>query len=323
MLQNSGQTAGGSICDHSRSFAADADWARWAAEELRAAGVEEARFEAQLLLAFALGVSRSSVVARTYAPLSGEQRERFTDLIARRVRRVPFAYLRGTQEFYRREFVVTPAVLVPRPETELLVEKVLEKVGASFARDLPGQEQVTLADVGTGSGCIAVTLAAEQAQICAVAFDISPDALALAQLNARNNGVAEQVRFVRGDLLTGGAAGAFDIVASNPPYIPTDVIEGLQAEVRDYEPRLALDGGNDGLHVYRILVVGSERALKPGGWLFMEVGQGQADAVSALMRRAGYANIEAFRDLAGIERVVCGQKRGIASQAKQVNEPKQ
>ena len=276
----------------------------WATGELRAAGIEEARFEAQLLLALTLGVSRSSVIARTYAPLEEEQRQRFADLVAQRARRVPFAYLRGTQEFYGREFVVTPAVLVPRPETELLVEKV----SALIENNLTGYGGVTVADVGTGSGCIVVSILAEQPTAHGVAFDISLDALKVAETNAYNNGVSERVRLVRGDLLAGAAEAALDIVVSNPPYIPTAVIEGLQAEVKEYEPRLALDGGEDGLHIYRRLVADAKRVLKMSGWLFMEMGQGQAGDVSGLMRRAGYERIELFRDLAGIERVVCGQK---------------
>ncbi len=299
-----------------RSLAADMDWTAWAAAELKAAGIEEARFEAQLLLALVLGVSRSSVVAHTYAPLDARQQNRFADLVSRRARRVPFAYLRGTQEFYGREFAVTPAVLVPRPETELAVETVLDKIAVLAVRDLPEQDKITLADVGTGSGCIAVSVAAERAKVWGVAFDISPDALAVAQLNAHKNGVAERVRFVRGDLLTGAMAGAFDVVVSNPPYIPTQVINGLEAEVRDFEPRLALDGGRDGLDMYRRLAVQSERVLKPGGWLVVEVGQEQAGDVSGLMGQAGFLDTQAFRDLAGIERVVCGQKQTDSSQTK-------
>ena len=283
----------------------------WAVKELEAAGVEEARLEAQVLLADTLGVSRASVIAQTYAPPSEEQTARYKDMIAQRVRRVPFAYVRGRQEFYGREFRVTSDVLIPRSETELLIDKV----GELFKRGLHSQSEVAFADVGTGSGSITITLLSEHPNTRAVAYDISPAALKVATENARRLDVAGRVSFVLSDLLTEANPGSFDLVVSNPPYIPTDIIPGLEAEVKDYEPRLALDGGGDGLTLYRRLVVEAYQALKPAGWLYVEVGQGNAGNVADLMRVAGYGQIEIFTELRGVERIVCGQKPQDASGA--------
>ena len=276
----------------------------WAVKELEGAGVEEARLEAQVLLADTLGVARASVIAQTYPPLTEEQTARYKDMIAQRVRRVPFAYVRGKQEFYGREFMVTRDVLIPRSETELLIDKV----GELFARDLYKQDTVRFADVGTGSGSITITLLSEQPNTRGVAYDISPDALRVAGENARRLNVAERAEFVLSDLLTEAESGSFDLIVSNPPYIPTDIIEGLEPEVKVYEPRLALDGGGDGLTIYRRLVVDASRALKPTGWLYMEVGRGNAGNIAELMRQAGYGCIDIFLEPRGVERIVCGQK---------------
>ncbi|HZO88752.1 MAG TPA: HemK/PrmC family methyltransferase [Chthonomonadaceae bacterium] len=339
----------------------------WAARRLEAAGVESPRFEAQLLLAMALGVTRSAVLAGLHPRLTPPQAQELERLVRERERRVPLAYLRGTQEFYGLTFLVSPAVLIPRPETELLVEFALEKlascsrkVGASSrsgphplppsptlrergngeAGSLPslvgsqggganrcspdpgsggrglGQTRrkeagglgPTLADVGTGSGCIAIATLAHCLPARAVAFDISADALALARQNAALHNVADRLRFARANLLTGAASERFDFVVSNPPYIPTAEVAALQPEVRAYEPHIALDGGPDGMQFQRGLAQGALRALKPGGWLAVEVALGQAEAVASLLRSAGFLEVSARRDLAGIERLVCGQK---------------
>jgi release factor glutamine methyltransferase len=271
-----------------------------ATQQLEEAGIENPRFEAQLLLGLALGVSRVAILAGTHPEPTEAQQQEFARLIEARARRVPLAYLRGTQEFYGLPFRVSPAVLVPRPETELLVD---------FAREtLPGDMGV-LADVGTGSGCIAIATLAHCPQAQGVAFDLSPDALALARHNALHNGVETRLRFARADLLTGAATDAYDVIVSNPPYIPTAQIPTLQAEVRDYEPRLALDGGPDGLEALRRLAAESSRALRPGGWLAVEVAIGQAADVADFLRAHRLTSVATRADLAGIERLVCGQKR--------------
>ena len=278
------------------------DPVNWATKELAQAGVENARFEAQLLLGLTLNVPRSSIVAQTYSALTDAQQQRFADLVTQRRQRVPFAYLRGTQEFYGLEFIVTPDVLIPRPETELLVELALQQA----ARILQTQSAVTLADVGTGSGCIPVAILKNQAQAQAVAVDISRAALKVAQRNALRHAVTTRLRLVQADLLSCAHPNQFDIIVSNPPYIPSEDVGVLQPEVAHYEPRSALDGGNDGLFFYRQLVQQAKRALKPNGWLWVELGRGQTQDVSVLMQNAGYTDLQTYRDLAGIERVVGG-----------------
>jgi release factor glutamine methyltransferase len=264
---------------------------------LTAAGVESPRLEAQLLLAQALGVTRTAVVAGTHRPPNAEHYAEFARLVQERERRIPLAYLRGTQEFFGLTFLVSPEVLIPRPETEMLVEFALEKLRAG-----------TLADVGTGSGCILTAVLARALQARGIGFDLSAGALAVARQNAARNGVAERTRLVRGDLLTGAEAQKFEVIVSNPPYIPSAEIADLAPEVRDGEPRLALDGGADGLNCYRRLALQALRALRPGGWLAVEVGRGQAPEVETLWQEAGWGEVGVRHDLAGIERVVCGRK---------------
>ena len=278
------------------------DLVGWAAGKLAWAGVENARMEAQLLLGLALNVPRSSIVGRTYPVLTEVQQVKFTELVTRRMERVPLAYLRGTQEFYGLEFVVTPEVLIPRPETERLVELALEYA----AELLQTQSIIIIADVGTGSGCIPVAVLKNQPQAQAVAVDLSAAALNVAHQNAVQHEVSDWLRLVQADLLTGARSNQYDIIVSNPPYIPSEDVDALQPEVARYEPRLALDGGTDGLFSYRKLIQQATRALKPNGCLWMEVGQGQAPDVSALLWQAGYSEVQTYRDLAGIERVVGG-----------------
>ena len=272
---------------------------------LQAADIETPRLEARVLLAYVLKVSNASVIAGTYSAPPPEQIAEFSRLISERAKRVPLAYLRGTQEFYGLDFAVSPAVLIPRPETEWLTENAIRRA-ALWAQN--HAEPFLLADVGTGTGCIPISAAKHQRPLLAAAFDISADALAVAQSNAERHGVSERVRFVRGDLLTGAKPETFHLVASNPPYIPQGDIAELQPEVRDFEPRLALVGGADGLGIYRRLIPQAWRALKWGGGLCVEVGQGQAQAVKALMREADFFPIRVENDLAGIERFVTGGK---------------
>lgn len=265
---------------------------------LTAAGVETPRLEAQLLLAQALGTTRTAVVAGIYREPTAEQHAEFERLVQARERRIPLAYLRGTQEFFGLTFQVSPSVLIPRPETELLVEFALEKLETTG----------TLADVGTGSGCILTAALAHSVQARGVGFDLSAVALTVAQVNIRQNGVAERTRLVQGDLLTGTGEERFEVIVSNPPYIPSADVATLAPEVRDAEPRLALDGGADGLETYRRLAVQAWRALRHGGWLAVEVGMGQAPEVAALWRATGWHEVTTRCDLAGIERIVCGRK---------------
>jgi release factor glutamine methyltransferase len=270
-----------------------------AAKRLEAVGIERPIFEAQLLLGLALGATRLEVLRGPSSAPTDEQSRRFNDLVSRREQRVPLAYLRATQEFYGLEFEVTPAVLVPRPETELLVDFARERLP-----DLPGR---MLVDVGTGSGCIAVAAAVHLTRARAVAVDLSEEALKIARRNAECHGVSRRILCLRADMLSGIRERTADLILSNPPYIPSVDVEELQPEVRDHEPRMALDGGPDGLGFHRQLIAGSIRVLKSGGCLGIEVAAGQAHIVEELLRDSEFEQVETKKDLAGIGRMVSGQ----------------
>ncbi len=264
------------------------DAAARAAPELRAAGVADPEFEAELLSRTAGALSRPSYFAG--AELLPGQCAELEALIGRRSAREPFAYICGRREFFGLDIETTPAVLIPRPESELLVEIVVDA-----ARSLPS----VIADIGTGSGCIAIAIAHALPGTTVVGTDTSVAALAVARRNAACHGLA--VQLVRADLAT--ALTTADIVVANLPYIPTADIEGLEPEVRLWEPRGALDGGGDGLDLIRRLLYDCAHRLKPR-LLALEVGIGQSATVAMLGRQAG-ANASVTRDLAGIERVVC------------------
>jgi release factor glutamine methyltransferase len=270
-----------------------------AAKFLAARGAASARLDAEVLLAMVLATDRVGVYLRFDRPLGRTEVDAYRELIRRRGEGEPVAHLTGSREFWSRPFSVSPDVLVPRPETELLVERVLAIHGV---RERP----LRLLDLGTGSGALAVTLAAEMPLAHVTAVDVSPAALQIAERNAAAAGVAARVRFVASDW-TAALAGdeRFDVVVSNPPYVPSADIAGLAPEVQR-EPRLALDGGDDGLAAYRRLIPGAAQLLVPGGTLFCEVGEGQAEAVGALFSEAGLVGVGSFADLAGIARVVGG-----------------
>jgi release factor glutamine methyltransferase len=277
-----------------------------ATEALAQAGIESARFEAQLLLAFALDVPRAALIARTAPDPTPQQQRAFETLVQARVRRVPLAYLRGTQEFYSLPFVVTPATLIPRPESEMLVEFALEKM--QNLSTTGASESIIIVDIGTGSGCLAVSIvknAPAGSLVRAIATDISWEALQIARYNASQNHLADSVRFVQGNLCAGIVRA--DLIVSNPPYIPTTEIPNLQPEVRDFEPRAALDGGPDGLNFYRRMAGAARQVLRPGGWLAVEVGRGQSAQVQAILRAEGCREVGARQDFAGIERLIYGQ----------------
>lgn len=277
---------------------------RWAASQLSAAGIEMPLLEAQLLLAIALGISRTAVVAELYAPLTELQWQTFAASVRARVDRTPLAYLRGYQEFYGLPFAVGPDVLIPRPETELLVDIGIEATRQSGRRSTGRR---VLCDIGTGAGCIAIALLVNNAIERAVGLDLSCAALAVAYRNACALGIAERLRLVRSDQLFGIRPDKFDLIVANPPYIPTSEIPALQPEVSRYEPRLALDGGPDGLDAYRRLVPSARSCLAPGGTLAVEVGVGQSQSVADLFERAGFPSVEVRSDLAGIQRAVFAQ----------------
>lgn len=269
-----------------------------AAAQLAAAGVDKPRLTAELLLAHALGRERSYLYAHPEDDLDIDRRRAaFTDMVRRRAEGTPLQYLTGVQEFYGRPFAVSPAVLIPRPETELVIAAALELV--------PGDAPARIADIGTGSGCLAVTLALERPRAVVVATDISPAALALARRNA--DALGARVEFLESDLLA-AAPGPFDLVVSNPPYIPDSEWATLQREVRDHEPRLALLAGPTGAEVYARLIPQAHAALRPGGGLVLELGYSSAPAVRALLTAEAWASVSTRPDAQGWERVLTARR---------------
>jgi release factor glutamine methyltransferase len=265
---------------------------------LTAAGVAEPRADAEVLLAHALDTTRAGVIAAARRPLPAVAAARFAHLVERRVTREPVHHLVGEREFWSLSFAVDRRVLVPRPETELVVETAL--------RVAPGARRVL--DVGTGSGVLAAVLARElpAARVCA--SEREADALAVARTNLARH--APGVGLVHGDLLAPFAAGAFDLIVANPPYCAEGELAGLAPEVGRFEPRAALAAGPDGLDVLRALVAAAPAALAPGGWLVVEMGTGQAAAVRACVAAdGGYAESLCERDAAGIERVLAARRR--------------
>ena len=277
----------------------------WAAPVLAGAGVETPRLDAQLLLAWAGKARREDLAREPGRELTVRERVIFEKAVALRAARRPLPYLTGEAWFYGRPFRVNRATLIPRPETEELVTLALDR-----CRDLAAP---LLADIGTGSGCLAVTLALERPSLRAWATDLSPQALGVARKNAARFGVGDRVTLAGGDLLGPlPPAGRFDLIVSNPPYVAPSDVPALQPEVRDYEPMLALSGaggasGPDGTALHRRLLRGAPARLAPGGWLLLEVGQGQAESVAALARGLGYQDVSIGDDLAGIGRVVAGR----------------
>lgn len=272
---------------------------RRAAERLAVAGVADAEREAGWLLAHLLGCSAGALRLRAASELDAEQAQGFEALVARRERREPIQYILGTEEFMGLTFHLTPAVLIPRLDTETLVEQAVAR--------LAGRGPVRVADIGTGSGAIAVAVAHLLPEAGVVAVDLSGEALAVARENGARNGVAGRVEFRQGDLLAPLAGERFDAILSNPPYIGEDEVSGLMPEVRDWEPHLALTPGADGLIIYRRLAAEAPALLKPGGLLGVEVGFRQAQAVADLFRQAGLGEIAIYRDTAEIERAVFGR----------------
>ena len=266
---------------------------------LVAAGIEpsEAARDVLLLARHVLGWDRATLHARDTDPPPGGFSDAFQRVIDRRARREPIAYLTGVQEFWNRDFEVSPAVLIPRPETELIIEEALSTVFA------------TVADIGTGSGCLAITLAAECRRARLVATDISAPALEVARANARRHAVSDRVEFRQTRYLD-GIDGPFDLIVSNPPYVTDDEYAELAPEVRSYEPRSALTAGTDGLSDIRLVLTTASRMLSPGGLLLMEIGHTQADAVTGLVARQPQLRLVEIRDdLQRIPRVAIVERR--------------
>jgi release factor glutamine methyltransferase len=277
---------------------------RWAMDDFRTRGIESPRLDAEVLLAKALGTTRIQLIVDGKRPLSPDELGRMREMVRRRRAREPVAYILGEREFYGRTFRVDHRVLVPRPDTETLIDVALTR---TRARSM----SLRVLDLCTGSGCVAITLGRERPTSSVFGGDVSPGALAVARDNALRLG-AYNVAWRQGDLYAAVSEPArFDLVTANPPYIAVADFPTLMADVRDHEPRLALDGGDDGLALLRRVVDGAPaRLASTGGVLAVEVGAGQAAAVVELFERAGLAGIEVQRDHARIERVVSGMLRG-------------
>ena len=270
-----------------------------AARRLAASGIESARLDAELLMAAAVGASRAAVITGSI-DLTPAALDKFDALIARREKREPVAYLLGRKEFYSLDFEVSPAVLIPRPESELVVAAALEVIAAA--------PDARVLDIGTGSGAIAVAIAVNAARAHVTGVDISADAIAVASRNAARHRVEDRMRLRRGDcfdMLDGGPAlGSFEVIVSNPPYLDDTEIAALEPDIRAFEPRLAMSAGAGGLDVFRAIAAGAPRHLAHDGQLIVEVAAGQAAAVAKLFAQAGLRVVSVINDFAGQPRVV-------------------
>jgi release factor glutamine methyltransferase len=295
---------------------------------------ERARADAELLLLHLLGKDKAWLMTHLEEELAANTAARYIELLERRSHGEPIQYITGECEFYGLSFRVTPDVLIPRPETEHLVEKVLalamiargSVTGNDFSRaenrtkedralaseGTPSRFQRIL-DVGTGSGAIAVALARYLPHAEIAAVDVSAAALEVAHANAECNAVSSRIRFLQGDLLSPVANEQFDLIVSNPPYVPEPERATLSVEVRDHEPALALFAGPDGLGIYRLLIPQAFTCLVPGGFVVLEIGYDQSPAITELLVRAGFEQIEFIPDLQGIPRVVCARRPAIPS----------
>lgn len=281
-------------------------------------GVSEASVNAELILAYVLECRRLEVRLNSARALNAKQERQVRHLIHERSKRIPLAYVLGSQDFMGLEIKVTPSVLIPRPETEELVQAAIE-----VAEGVPRSgRSLQVLDIGTGSGCVSIALAHLLPEAQIVATDISPAALALAEENARKHEVGRRVRIMKADLfhpdrqraaagcpkgLSGTSSGWADIAVSNPPYIPTKELAKLEPEVLR-EPRLALDGGPDGLAAIRAIVGEAPADLKPGGWLALEIGHGQDKAVRKLLAEAGYRDVDVRPDAQGMPRIAVARR---------------
>ncbi len=266
--------------------------------ELEAAGVDQPVIDSRLLLEVAADVSRLDIITDPHREVSEAQAATYNEFLARRARREPVSHILGRKGFWKILLSVTPDVLTPRPDTEVIVDEVLKAFPEGMA--------FNMLDLGVGSGAILLAVLAERPAAKGLGVDVSSEALAVARENAANLDLDGRVALLRGDWTSGLADAGFDVVVSNPPYIATEEIETLDPEVRDHEPRLALDGGADGLDAYRTLAPEILRVLKVGGLFAVEIGHTQSKAVEALFRDAGAAQVRTIKDLSDRDRVVTG-----------------
>jgi len=267
--------------------------------------VDSPTIDARLLLEAAAPVSRAEILADPHRSLAPDAADRLQAFVARRERREPVSLILGRKAFRTLMLDVRPGVLTPRPDTETLLDVVL----AAY----PPERAFTVLDLGVGSGAILLAILAERPAARGLGVDVSEDALAVARDNAANLGLAGRAAFLRGDWTAGLDGASFDLAVANPPYIPSAEIESLDPEVRDFEPRVALDGGPDGLAAYRRLAPEIFRVLKPGGRFAVEIGSDQSSAVSSLFEGAGASELAVHSDLAGRDRVVAGAKKALGN----------
>ena len=270
---------------------------RMGVERLAAAGIEEAKLDARLLLEELCGTDRNDLLVHGDRPVTEQQENSYVNYIELRSRHIPLQHITGYQEFMGLRFKVTPDVLIPRQDTETLVEEVLKNL----------HDGMRILDLCTGSGCILLSLLRYSNDCVGIGADLSKKALKVAEENAGSLGLTAE--FVQGDLFE-PVTGKFEIIVSNPPYIPSNVIPTLMEEVREHDPLIALDGKEDGLYFYREIIGKASEYLYPGGMLFLEIGCEQAEAVTELMKNAGYRDVTVCKDLAGLDRVVSGRYGG-------------
>ncbi len=278
-----------------------ADVLQWTAEYFRDKGIQSGRLDAEVLLAHALNVDRLYLYMNLDRPLLPAEREMYRSLVRRRGRREPVALIVGTKEFWSIPIHTSPGILIPRPETEILVEVILEEIA--------GRDSPAILEIGTGSGAVAVAVARERPAARILATDVDPDALSTAAGNAKRAGVLESLTFLASDLFSAIRPDSrFDVICSNPPYVPSQIIRTLEPEIVGFEPHRALDGGPDGLDVIRCLVSEAKNFLAPEGALILEIGEDQEAPARQIMSTGGlFRTIKVFRDLAGKPRVVKGK----------------
>ena len=277
---------------------------KWTADYLAEKGINTARLDGEVLLAHLLGMDRTHLYMNFDQPLTKGELAAFKALVKRRGNREPIQYITGRQEFWSMPFKVSPNVLIPRPETELLVEEAIKAMKATF----PQNDLFNILDIGTGSGALAAALAKEIKSASIIGVDISDDAIDLARENIELNDLSTSVTLLQGDLFKPVGGKCFHLIVSNPPYIPHHELKDLQPEVSQHEPLSALDGGEDGLDYYREFIPKAPEHLLPDGWLMVEHGMGQSDHIISIFEKTGsFTQIENVNDLAGIDRVVKGQ----------------
>ena len=265
--------------------------------------IENARLEAEILLCNVLKTNRLNLYLNSDRHLTDDHLFMYKKLIQRRLKGEPIAYIVGSKEFMNFDLTVDENVLIPRPETEILVEAVIDRL-----KNFSGK--IKIADLGTGSGAIAISIAKFIVNVEVEAVDISEKAIDIAKLNAINNNVADKINFHVGDLFDPIVDQKFNAIVSNPPYIPSDIINTLQSEVKNYEPRIALDGGADGLNFYRKIIDLSPKLLLKNGFIAVEIGYDQAELITNLMESDGqFDKIEVIKDLAGLDRIVIAKNK--------------